>query len=108
MSAFDPKRTSSRVFAVVHNTAFFDNAKKFIVSGKKMRPFAPISRRDLIALVFCAAVAVMVLLFAARFPNSANWGFGPDWNCENVPQGEAVCVKRPSGGNSGDAAHSGH
>jgi hypothetical protein len=101
-------RTSSRVFAVMHNTAFTDSAKKFIDGAKKMVwPFAPISRRDLIALVLCAAVAVMILLFAARFPNSANWGFGPDWTCENVPQGEAVCVKRHSGGNSGDAARSG-
>jgi len=37
-------------------------------------PFAPISRRDLIALVLCVAVAVMILLFAARFPNFRQLG----------------------------------
>ena len=32
MSAFDPKRTSSRVFTVMHNTAFMDSAKWLIES----------------------------------------------------------------------------
>jgi hypothetical protein len=67
-----------------------------LLDKKMIWPYAPIKGRDLIALVICAAVAVMLLLVAARFPNSANSGFGPDWKCENVPQSEAICVKRRS------------
>jgi len=90
-------------FAVMHKP----HIQRCGISEEMIWRFSSISRRDLIALVLCAAVAVMILLFAARFPNSANWGFGPDWNCENVPQGEAVCIKRPSGGNSGDTSRNG-
>jgi hypothetical protein len=57
-------------------------------------PYAPIGRRDIVALAFCLAIAVLLFLVAAKIPNIANTGFGPGWNCEKLPQGEAVCVKR--------------
>ena len=57
--------------------------------------FEPIRYRDLIALVIGAAIALLVLFSATRFPNSANPGFGPEWSCETFPESGAVCIKRP-------------
>jgi hypothetical protein len=59
-------------------------------------PYAPISRRDLVALILIAALAIGILIAGVWIPHSANPGFGPDWSCENFPESGAVCVKKPA------------
>jgi hypothetical protein len=43
---------------------------------------------------------VCVLLFGlvrlSGVTPKLNWGFGPDWQCADVPDGEPVCIKKPT------------
>jgi hypothetical protein len=57
-------------------------------------------RGDFAAVLFAAAILLGMLVFGARLHN-ANWrsnsGFGPDWDCTNPGEGDAVCIKaRPA------------
>jgi hypothetical protein len=49
--------------------------------------------------VFVAVVVVCLLAFIMiRTPypplGRTNAGFGPDWECDDLPQGEPVCIKK--------------
>ena len=56
-------------------------------------PWYP-GRWDVLGALF--VLAVLGLLFTyIRFPGvGAATGFGPDWVCKSVPQGEPICVKK--------------
>jgi hypothetical protein len=46
-------------------------------------------------------VVVVVFVFAViRFSDlqqrKTNAGFGPEWDCTVVPQGEPICIKKPN------------
>jgi hypothetical protein len=51
------------------------------------------------AIVFGIAVVVAFVFIVVRYPdwqwNSSNFGFGPDWQCTPVAQGDPVCIKKP-------------
>jgi hypothetical protein len=53
-----------------------------------------LERRDVMAIlllaVFLAAAAASYVGF------TGNGGFGPDWDCTNPGEGDAVCVKKPA------------
>ena len=46
-------------------------------------------------IVFALLLACAVVFVSVRFPffHQAT-GFGPDWDCKVVPQGEPVCIKK--------------
>jgi hypothetical protein len=45
--------------------------------------------------LFVLAVLCLLLFIYIRFPGSvAATGFGTDWECKSVPQGEPICVKK--------------
>jgi hypothetical protein len=58
------------------------------------------TRADLLGIFF-AAVVVCLFAFAmirAPYPRlgQTNAGFGPDWECTDLPQGGPVCIKKLS------------
>ena len=67
-------------------------------------PWSRPSRGDAIAIVLLIAI---VTVFAFAAVKHAGWGratgFGPEWDCTNVGQGDPVCVKKPAA-NSGSPA----
>jgi hypothetical protein len=52
------------------------------------------------AMVFGIAVVAAFVFIVVRYPDwqrkSANFGFGPEWQCTPVAQGGPVCIKKPS------------
>jgi hypothetical protein len=62
-------------------------------------PWLPPSRKEVLAIilgvVIVAALLLAVLIKAPPFRWNANTGFGPDWDCEQMPYGGSVCVKKP-------------
>jgi hypothetical protein len=59
-------------------------------------PF-PIGRRDVLAIILGAAILGLVLFSAVKFHGwqGTNGSFGPDWECNSVGGGDAVCIKKP-------------
>lgn len=54
-------------------------------------------RRELGAIVLMIALATVVLFGGMRFgflSPPINAGFGPDWDCTPVPNGQPICVKK--------------
>ena len=52
-------------------------------------------RGDVAGALFVLALLGLMLFTFIRFPGStAATGFGPDWDCKSVPQGEPICVKK--------------
>ena len=53
-------------------------------------------RGDVLGALFVLAVLCLLLFTYIRFPGFAavTTGFGPDWDCKSVPQGEPICVKK--------------
>ena len=64
----------------------------------KMRwPYPYPTRGDVISVVFVIFVLCLVVFCFVWFPNlpqNAGTGFGPDWDCTAVPNGEPICLKR--------------
>lgn len=62
------------------------------------RPWLPLRLSDIKAIVLGLALVGAVAFLAIRFGNvpqqRANAGFGPDWQCTAVGQGDPVCVKK--------------
>jgi hypothetical protein len=58
-------------------------------------PF-PIGRRDVLAIIFGAAILGLVLFSAVKFHGwqGTNSSFGPDWECTSVGGGDSVCIKK--------------
>jgi hypothetical protein len=54
-----------------------------------------LTRGDVLGGLFVLAVLGLLLFTYIRFPGFAQTtGFGPDWDCKSVPQGEPICVKK--------------
>ena len=45
----------------------------------------------LVVAVFCAAVVLALLFFEQRADQ--NFGFGPEWQCARMGQGDPICVR---------------
>jgi hypothetical protein len=48
-----------------------------------------------VAVVFVCVFAFVMIRLPDLQQRRANAGFGPDWECTPMPQGDPVCVKRP-------------
>ena len=58
-------------------------------------PWWYLKRGDVLGALFVVAVLCLLLFTYIRFPGFvAATGFGPDWDCNSVPQGEPICVKK--------------
>jgi len=54
------------------------------------------SRREAFAaLVLIALVGALAFAFIKYPVGSREAGFGPEWDCKYVGQGDPVCIKRP-------------
>lgn len=68
--------------------------------GAHMRmPLFAFSRRDVLGVLFVAAVlAVLIAGFVVAptlvWQHGSRNNFGPDWDCQTVPKGEPICIKR--------------
>ena len=45
----------------------------------------------LFVAVFCAAVVLALLFFSQRA--GQNFGFGPEWQCARMGEGDPICVR---------------
>jgi hypothetical protein len=61
-------------------------------------PWLQPSPQDVAAIAFGIVLAAAVIFALVIFPNfrkhSANFGFGPDWDCTTIPKAGPVCVKQ--------------
>jgi hypothetical protein len=62
-------------------------------------PWLPPSRKEVSAIILGVIIVAVVLLVAVIKPPRLRWNantsFGPDWDCEDLPYGGPVCVKKP-------------
>jgi len=60
-------------------------------------PFWSLSRRDVLAIIFGAAILASVLFAAVKFSDEQRTraSFGPDWECTSVSGQDSVCIKKP-------------
>jgi hypothetical protein len=64
------------------------------------------SRREVLALVALIGLVAAAAFSFIKYPvGSRAIGFGPEWDCTRVGQGDPVCVKKPAA-NSGVPAPS--
>lgn len=56
-----------------------------------------ITRRDIFAVLLIIVLIVGLLYMGTFHPRlaEANHGFGPEWTCLPVGEGDPVCFKRP-------------
>jgi hypothetical protein len=60
------------------------------------RPYP--TRGDVMGILFIVVLLGLISSsFFYWFPNSKpiNYGFGPDWDCTLVPNGQPICIKKP-------------
>ena len=61
-------------------------------------PWLPPSRKEVLAIIVGVIIVAVVLLVAVIKPPpfrwNANTGFGLDWDCEQIPDGGSVCIKK--------------
>ncbi len=53
--------------------------------------------KDIASLLVVAVIVGITLYVFIDYPGQrypTNFGFGPDWSCTRVGQGEPVCVKK--------------
>jgi hypothetical protein len=64
------------------------------------------TRADVLGILFVLVVGCIFAFVTIRFPNiqqrNVNAGFGPDWDCTAVPNGEPICVKKQPGNSNTD------
>jgi hypothetical protein len=57
-----------------------------------------LGRGDVLGVAFVLVLLVVLAFLAVAFPTgvrrTTNAGFGPEWDCTLVPQGDPICVKR--------------
>jgi hypothetical protein len=72
--------------------------KRISARNRKMRwPQRHLTRGDVMGILFVLVVVCIISLgfwFPKSLPNPAS-GFGPDWDCKSVPNGEPICIKKP-------------
>jgi hypothetical protein len=60
-------------------------------------PWLPPGRKEILAIIFGVIIVAALLLTVIKSPsfrrNGAS-GFGPDWDCEQMPYGGSVCAKK--------------
>jgi hypothetical protein len=58
------------------------------------RPYP--TRGDVMGILFIVVLLGLISLGFSWFTNSKpnNYGFGPDWDCTLVPNGQPICVKK--------------
>jgi hypothetical protein len=54
------------------------------------------TRADILGILF-VLVVICVFVFAVTGSNHRATGFGPDWDCQVMPKGDPVCIKKPLG-----------
>jgi hypothetical protein len=57
-----------------------------------MRLWAPISRGDMKAILICIAILVLFFISALTIQNRLNLGFGSEWDCTSIAQGDRLCM----------------
>jgi hypothetical protein len=61
-------------------------------------PWPPLKFGDYVGLALVVAILVLiavgVTIYPGKFGQTTNAGFGPEWECTSVPQGDPVCLKR--------------
>lgn len=66
---------------------------KILLAERLDDPFVVRTIAGVALLIFVLGGLLAVAVFV---PNKVfNYGFGPDWDCENPGQGGPVCVKHP-------------
>jgi hypothetical protein len=62
----------------------------------KSWPWVPPGRGDILAFLLGAAFLVVILLayIFVPSPRPIASGFGPEWDCVAIPQGDPVCIKK--------------
>jgi hypothetical protein len=54
-----------------------------------------LTRGDVLGGLFVLVVLCLLIFSYIQFPGfTAATGFGPDWECKSVPQGDPICVKK--------------
>jgi len=54
------------------------------------------TRADVMGILFALVLICISAFLLVRFPSVHQaTGFGPDWDCKSVPNGEPVCMKKP-------------
>jgi len=69
-----------------------------------------LTRGDMAGLLFVAVFLAAVVLALLFFPHRAeqNFGFGPEWQCVRMEQGDPICVRlSDSNAPDGDARDKG-
>jgi hypothetical protein len=63
-------------------------------------PWSPLRLADALGIAFVLAILGLFVVLTVGFPNFSHQaaGFGPDWNCTPMVQGDPVCVKKTSAG----------
>jgi hypothetical protein len=58
------------------------------------RPYP--TRGDVMGILFIVFVLCLIVFCFYWFPNSKpnNNGFGSDWDCTPVPNGQPICIKK--------------
>ena len=53
-------------------------------------------RGDVKAILFVVVLLGLMAFCFCWFPNSKphNYGFGPDWDCTPVPNGQPICIRK--------------
>jgi hypothetical protein len=51
--------------------------------------------RGVALLILILAAALFLPLILGSAIRKTNGGFGPDWDCDKPPRGEAICIRRP-------------
>ena len=70
---------------------------------KRIWPWPPLTRRDILGAVVVSVLLATLLLLSAIFPadyfmQKINYGFGPGWDCVNPGKPSALsCIKRLPG-----------
>jgi hypothetical protein len=53
------------------------------------------TRSDILTILFVLVLVCFCAVILVRFPLfTQRTGFGPDWDCTVVPQGDPVCTKK--------------
>ena len=60
----------------------------------RLGPWVP-SRGEVLGLLFALVVIGLALFVLVQYPNFRTaTGFGPDWDCTRIPNGDPICVKK--------------
>jgi hypothetical protein len=59
-------------------------------------PYWQPTRADIKSILFALILVGLCAFVYVQYPTFRQpTGFGPDWDCQSVPQGDPVCIKKP-------------